>query len=159
MAEANFNETVSALFKGMDAFISTKTVVGDVVKIDEDTYILPLVDVNFGMGAGAFGGAGKQRAGGGMGGKITPNAVLVIQNGKTRLVSVKNQDNVTRILDTIPEILDKFKKSPEERAAAKAADADMEKIGRKYIEKEMKEETKDGKDLKETKENDRKKKK
>ena len=38
MAEANFNETVSALFKGMDAFISTKTVVGDVVKIDEDTY-------------------------------------------------------------------------------------------------------------------------
>lgn len=138
MAESNFNETVNALFKGMDGFISTKTVVGDVVKIDEDTYILPLVDVSFGMGAGAFGGNGKQRAGGGMGGKITPNAVLVIQNGKTRLVSVKNQDNVTRILDAVPEILDRFKKSPEEKAAAKAAEAEMDKKGRKYIEKEMK---------------------
>ena len=138
MAETNFNETVNALFKGMDGFISTKTVVGDVVKIDEDTYILPLVDVSFGMGAGAFGGNGKQRAGGGMGGKITPNAVLVIQNGKTRLVSVKNQDNVTRILDAVPEILDRFKKSPEEKAAAKAAEAEMDKKGRKYIEKEMK---------------------
>ena len=138
MAETNFNETVSALFKGMDAFISTKTVVGDVVKIDDDTYILPLVDVNFGMGAGAFGGSGKQRAGGGMGGKITPNAVLVIQNGKTRLVSVKNQDNVTKVLDAVPEILDRFKKSPQEKAAAKAAEADMERKGRKYIEKEMK---------------------
>ena len=138
MAETNFNETVSALFKGMDAFISTKTVVGDVVKIDEDTFILPLVDVNFGMGAGAFGGSGKQRAGGGMGGKITPNAVLVIQNGKTRLVSVKNQDNVTKVLDAVPEILDRFKKSPQERAAAKAEEAEMEKKGRKYIEKEMK---------------------
>ncbi|MBP5331152.1 MAG: GerW family sporulation protein, partial [Lachnospiraceae bacterium] len=88
--------------------------------------------------AGAFGGNGKQRVGGGMGGKITPNAVLVIQNGKTRLVSVKNQDNVTRILDAVPEILDRFKKSPEEKAAAKAAEAEMDKKGRKYIEKEMK---------------------
>ena len=138
MAETNFNETVSALFKGMDAFISTKTVMGDVIKIDEDTFILPLVDVSFGVGAGAFGGSGKQRAGGGMGGKVTPNAVLVISNGKTRLVSVKNQDRVTQILDTIPEIIDKFKKSPSERAADKAALADMEKKGKKYIEKEMK---------------------
>ncbi len=146
MAETNFNETVSALFKGMDAFISTKTVVGDVVKVDEDTYILPLVDVSFGVGAGAFGGNGKQRAGGAMGGKITPDAVLVIQNGKTRLVSVKNQDNVSRVLDIVPEILDKFRKSPSERAADKAQDADMEKKGRKFIDKEMKkEDKKDGK--------------
>ena len=139
MAETNFNETVSALFKGMDAFISTKTVVGDVIKIDEDTFILPLVDVSFGVGAGAFGGQGKQRAGGGMGGKVTPNAVLVIQNGKTRLVSVKNQDSVSRVLDAVPDIIDRFKKSPEEKAADRAAEADMVKKGKKYIEKEMKE--------------------
>ena len=138
MADTNFNETVSALFKGMDAFISTKTVVGDVVKVDEDTYILPLVDVSFGVGAGAFGSSAKQRAGGGMGGKITPDAVLVIQNGKTRIVSVKNQDNVSRVLDAVPEILDRFRKSPEERAAAKSQEAEMDKKGRKFIEKEMK---------------------
>lgn len=64
----NFDTTVSSLFKGMDSFISTKTVVGDAVTIG-DTIILPLVDVSFGVGAGAFSGDKKQNAGGGMGSK------------------------------------------------------------------------------------------
>ena len=34
MAENNFNQTVESLFKGMDSFITTKTVVGDAVKFD-----------------------------------------------------------------------------------------------------------------------------
>ena len=47
------NNTVESLFKGMDSFITTKTVVGDAVHIG-DTIILPLVDVSFGVAAGAF---------------------------------------------------------------------------------------------------------
>ncbi|MDF2868454.1 MAG: hypothetical protein K0R05_29 [Anaerocolumna sp.] len=111
MADSNFNNTVESLFKGMDSFITTKTVVGDAVKFDDGTIILPLVDVSFGVGAGAFSkDSGKSNAGGGMGGKITPSAVLVIQNGSTRLVNVKNQDSVTKILDLVPDVLNKFKK-------------------------------------------------
>lgn len=49
MAENNFDSTVASLFKGMDAFISAKTVVGDAVTV-KDTIILPLVDVSFGVG-------------------------------------------------------------------------------------------------------------
>ena len=92
----NFDTTVESLFKGMDSFISTKTVVGDAVTIG-DTIILPLVDVSFGVGAGAFSGEKKQNAGGGMGAKITPSAILVISGGVTKLVNVKNQDTVTKI--------------------------------------------------------------
>lgn len=111
MADNNFNNTVESLFKGMDSFITTKTVVGDAVKFDDGTIILPLVDVSFGVGAGAFSkDSGKSNAGGGMGGKITPSAVLVIQNGSTKLVNVKNQDSVTKILDLVPDVLNKFKK-------------------------------------------------
>ena len=51
----NFQSTVESLFKGMDSFISTKTVVGDAITVG-DTIILPLVDVTFGVGAGAFSG-------------------------------------------------------------------------------------------------------
>ena len=91
MAENNFDSTVASLFKGMDAFISAKTVVGDAVTV-KDTIILPLVDVSFGVGAGAFAGDKKNNAGGGMTGKVTPSAVLVIQNGATKLVNIKNQD-------------------------------------------------------------------
>lgn len=108
MAEnSKFNETVESLFKGMDAFIAAKTVVGDAVKVN-DTIILPLVDVSFGVGAGAFAGDKKNNAGGGMSGKISPSAVLVIQDGATKLVNIKNQDTVTKILDMVPDIVNKF---------------------------------------------------
>ena len=48
----DFNGTVQSLFSGMSGVLSTKTVVGDAVTIG-DTIILPLVDVSFGMAAGA----------------------------------------------------------------------------------------------------------
>ncbi len=107
MSDNSFSTTVASLFKGMDSFITTKTVVGDAVHIGE-TIILPLVDVAFGVAAGAFTGENKNNGGGGMGGKITPSAVLVIQNGTTKLVNVKNQDGITKILDMVPDFVNKF---------------------------------------------------
>lgn len=107
MEENTFNSTVESLFKGMDSFITTKTVVGDAIHIG-DTIILPLVDVSFGVGAGAFAQEKKNNGAGGMGGKITPSAVLVIQNGTTRLVNIKNQDGMTKLLDMVPDIVNKF---------------------------------------------------
>ena len=95
--ENNFKETVSSLFKGMDGFVSAKTVVGDAIHVG-DTIILPLVDVSFGVGAGAF--AGEK--------KMTPCAVLVIQNGTTKLVNVKNQDGLTKVLDMVPDFVNRF---------------------------------------------------
>ena len=103
----DFNETVASLFKGMDSFLSAKTVVGEAVHVN-DTIILPLVDVSFGVGAGAFAGDKKNNAGGGMGGKMSPSAVLVIQNGATKLVNIKNQDTVTKILDMVPDLVDRI---------------------------------------------------
>lgn len=103
----DFNETVASLFKGMDSFLSAKTVVGEAVHVN-DTIILPLVDVSFGVGAGAFAGDKKNNAGGGMGGKMSPSAVLVIQNGATKLVNIKNQDTVTKILDMVPDVIDRI---------------------------------------------------
>ena len=103
----DFNETVASLFKGMDSFLSAKTVVGEAVHVN-DTIILPLVDVSFGVGAGAFAGDKKNNAGGGMGGKMSPSAVLVIQNGATKLVNIKNQDTVTEILDMVPDVVDRI---------------------------------------------------
>lgn len=103
----NFQSTVEALFKGMDSFITTKTVVGDAIHIG-DNIILPLVDVSFGVGAGAFSENAKNNGGGGMGGKISPSAILVINKNGTKLVNVKNQDAVTKILDMAPDIINRF---------------------------------------------------
>lgn len=111
MSNNNFSDTVEALFKGMDSFISTKTVVGEAIKVDKDTTVLPLIDVTFGVGAGAFsnGERKKNNGGGGMGGKIAPNAVLVVRNGEAKIIHIKNQDPVTKIFELGSELINKAK--------------------------------------------------
>ncbi|CUH93216.1 GerW family sporulation protein [Herbinix luporum] len=108
MSDNNFNATVESLFRGMDNFLTTKTVVGDAVKFDDGTIILPLVEVSFGVGAGAFAGDNKNNAGGGLGGKITPSSVLVIQNGTSKVVNVKEKDSISKLLDMVPDMINKF---------------------------------------------------
>ncbi len=115
MADNNFNSTVESLFRGMDTFLTTKTVVGDAVKFDDGTIVLPLVEVSFGVAAGAFAGDSKNNAGGGMGGKISPSSVLVIQNGSSKLVNIKDQDSVTKILDMVPDLINKFTKGSKKK--------------------------------------------
>ena len=133
----SFEKTVESLFKGMDSFITTKTVVGDAIHIG-DTIILPLVDVSFGVGAGAFSGEKKNNGGGGMGGKISPSSILVMQNGTTKLVNVKNQDAVTKVLDMVPDIINKFTAGKQETPVADAMEAELKKqeaaeIGRAHV--------------------------
>lgn len=112
--ENNFKATVEALFQGMDGVVTSKTVVGDAIQVG-DTTILPLVDVSFGIGAGSFLADKKNKGMGGMGGKVTPSAVLVIKNGTTKLVNIKNQDTITKILDMVPEMVDKFTTRKEDK--------------------------------------------
>ena len=154
MADNGFNSTVQSLFKGLEGFLTTKTVVGDAVKFDDGTIILPLVDVTFGAGAGAFSGNSsekgkngtKNNAGGGMGGKIQPSAILVIKDGQTKLVNVKNQAGMTKILDMIPEFIDKYAPSKKGKAKKNKADKavsgeekqaqDVEDVVMDYVEEE-----------------------
>ena len=74
------------------------------------------------MATGAFSGkkSSDGNGAGGMSTKISPAAVLIIQNGATRLINVKNQDAVTRVMDLVPDVINRFtansKISPEERS-------------------------------------------
>lgn len=115
MSDNNFSNTINALFKGMETFISSKTVVGEAIKVDADTTVLPLIDVSFGVGAGAFAKESKKSnsGGGGLGGKISPNAVLVIRDGEARIINIKNQDLITKAFEVVPELINKAKKKHE----------------------------------------------
>ena len=131
MAENNFGNVVESLLKGMDSFLTTKTVVGEATKVG-DVIILPLVDVSFGVGAGASANDKKNGGGGGMSGKMSPSAVLVISpDGSTKLVNVKNQDTVTKILDMVPDLVNKF--APKKKAQAVS---DEEAVEKAFPEKE-----------------------
>lgn len=138
----DFSSTVQSLFKGMDGFLTTKTVVGDAVKFDDGTIILPLIDISFGVAAGAFSEPGKKENGaGGMGGKVQPSAILVIKDGQSKLVNVKNQDGITKILDMVPELIDKYGKKKKNQDTDNEEyeydDYDEEYDGEEYDEEEQ----------------------
>ena len=107
----DFNPGLEALFNKLETFISTKTVVGEPFT-SGDIILIPLVDVSFGVGAGAYEGSGeKDSKGGGAGGagaKITPAAVLVIIDGVVQLVNVKNQEGINKLIDLAPNVLSKL---------------------------------------------------
>lgn len=107
--QKGFQGAVEALFQGMDHLIATKTVVGEALRVD-DAIILPLMDVTCAMAAGTFAENAKNKGTGGMSAKLSPSAVLVIQNGCTRLVNIKNQNTVNKMLDMVPDLVNRFTK-------------------------------------------------
>ena len=111
MADNNFASSVEAMMKSMDGYLHTKNVVGDPIKIG-DNIILPLSEVSFGIGAGAYDGNVKSNGGGGgMGGKMSTSALLVIgKDGSTKLVNVKSSDAVSKIMEMVPDLINRFTK-------------------------------------------------
>ena len=109
--ENNYKDVISSLIGGMEGVLSTKTVVGEPTVIG-DTTIIPLVDVSFGVaaGAGANNTKNSNNGVGGMGGKMSPSAILVIHDGNTRLINAKDTDVLTKVLDMLPEVVNKITK-------------------------------------------------
>ena len=101
-----FDSSVNVLFDKVEELVSTKTVVGEAIVMGDLT-LLPLIEVSVGVGAGAS-ETGKESAGGGMGAKITPSAVLVIHKGNVQTINIKNQDAVSKLIDMAPGIADKL---------------------------------------------------
>lgn len=119
MAELNVNsDSLQKLINGLDGFASTKMVVGEPIVVN-DTTLIPLNDVQLGVAVGS----GKQSQAGGMGAKVSPSAVLMIQNGAVKLINIKNQDTITKLLDMVPDLVDKItglKVKPDPEAEKKA---------------------------------------
>ncbi len=60
------------------------------------------------MGTGVLAGDARGRHSGGLGAKMIPSSMLIIQNGKARLVNIKKQDTLTKIMDLVPDVMDRI---------------------------------------------------
>ncbi|MBO4410781.1 MAG: GerW family sporulation protein [Lachnospiraceae bacterium] len=107
MAESGFQASIQELLSGLDGFVSSKSVTGEPIYVN-DTVIIPFTEINLGIGAGAYGKKGSGTAGA-VGAKMTPSAVLIIQNGTSKLISIKDQDTALRVLDMVPSVIDRLK--------------------------------------------------
>lgn len=128
----NLNSSLDILFGKMNDYISTKTVVGEPMKI-EGTTLLPLIDVCFGVGAGSNDKEAEKethsnKGAGGLGAKITPSAVIAIHDGNVQLINIKNQDSINKIIDMVPGVISKVdsfikSKTKDGQQAKEAADS------------------------------------
>ena len=99
--------TIDALFKGLEGIASSKTVIGEPICLD-DVKLIPLIEVTAGLASGALARNARQNGAGAMSAKVTPIALLILQNGRLKLVNVKNQDIWNRLLDMILDAVDKI---------------------------------------------------
>lgn len=108
--DSSVSNNLKEMFNSMADFIAKNTVVGKPITVD-NVLIIPLVDICFGVGVGA---TQKEqltdKAGGGMGAQITPNSLLVIKNGNSQIINIKNQESIGKLIDMIPSVIDKFTK-------------------------------------------------
>ncbi|MDO5695326.1 MAG: spore germination protein GerW family protein [Eubacteriales bacterium] len=114
------NELLQELFDGVETFVDSKTVVGD-AQFFGDTVIVPLVEVSFAMGAGAFDSSVRKKnsSRAGLGGKIKPSAVLVIKDGAARIVNVGKTSAIEKAIDLAPELMNRFTKGKDATKAEK----------------------------------------
>ena len=108
--KTKFGSSMEQMFEGMDKAIGTKTVMGEAVDLGGGRFVIPLADVSFGMGAGA--GVNEKynsnRGGGGVSAKMTPHAVLLIENGTARIINVQEENKAVHFLESVPDLISRF---------------------------------------------------
>lgn len=109
----NFSENVSVLFERLENLLKSKTVVGEAIQIGETT-LIPVITLSFGLGTGGGDGTDPKGStgmggGGGIGAKASPTAVIVIKGDRVEILPIKNQGGLEKLIDMVPEIVNKVK--------------------------------------------------
>ncbi|MBC2580497.1 spore germination protein GerW family protein [Clostridium sp. DJ247] len=107
-------ENIDALFSKLEKFLRSDTVVGHPISVGETT-LVPIVTITFGCGTGTGSGSGGDNngidgsgSGLGAGARVTPNAILVIRNNEVTMLPVKGKNNLSNLVEMVPEILSKL---------------------------------------------------
>ena len=112
----NLGDLIKETMNSLKGMVDVSTVVGDAVKTDDGTLVLPVTQISCGFGAGGSDIPSKKEGekvfGGGCGGgvKVSPVCFLVVKDGNVRMLSVPAPANSTteRIVEMLPDTLDKI---------------------------------------------------
>ncbi|SHJ10770.1 Uncharacterized spore protein YtfJ [Geosporobacter subterraneus DSM 17957] len=114
----NLNENVNTLFESLEKFLTSKTVVGEPIHIGEVT-LVPIINLAFGVGTGGGDGIDDKGskglgAGGGVGAKASPTAIIVIKGDSVEMLPIKSSNGLEKLIDMVPEIVSKVKSKKDE---------------------------------------------
>jgi len=116
----NLEKLLKATVQEIEKMLSSKTVVGEPIVVENNT-IIPLINIGFGFAAG--GGAGKESGSGkaegqgggtGGGGGAKPVAILIINKDGVRLEPIKSgaSSMVEKVVETIGKVASKNREEP-----------------------------------------------
>lgn len=130
--ENNKNTHLSGLMQStmekVREMVDTNTIVGQPITTPDGVTLIPVSKVSFGIGSGGgdYGKAVKDGFGGGSaaGVRIDPVAFLVVKDGATRVlpVAVPPVSSVERIVDMVPDVLDRVEKFIDKKKNSDEAD-------------------------------------
>jgi sporulation protein YtfJ len=133
LAEHPIQGLMTTAMESIKDMVDVNTIVGDAVQAPDGTVIIPISRVAFGFAAGggeysaggsadkkdeddSEGGGGSSSktngkypfaGGSGAGVSITPVAFMVVGQGQIKLMPVNVNSSIERILDLVPELIDK----------------------------------------------------
>lgn len=94
--------------------VDVNTIIGDPIKIDEKTTVIPISKVSFGFASGGSDLPAKQPkdlfgGGSGAGVSIQPLAFLIISDGNAKLLQVSvNASTPNALVNLIPDVVEKI---------------------------------------------------
>lgn len=105
-------ENLDLIFDNLEKFLKTETIIGEPIVVGGVT-LVPIISVTFGGGTGCgtdhnskeMNGIGS---GGGMGARISPDAILVIKKDEVTMLKVKEESNLDSLLNMLPDIVSKI---------------------------------------------------
>ncbi|MCI9330982.1 MAG: sporulation protein YtfJ [Oscillibacter sp.] len=120
------SELMRSTIEKVRELADTNTIVGQPIHTPDGVTLIPISRISFGVGSGG-GDYGKSMkgenfgGGGGAGVKIDPVAFLTIKDGVTRVlpVAVPPVSTVERIVDMVPDLVDKAEKFLDKKKAEK----------------------------------------
>ncbi len=102
---------LETMYNKLDKFLKTETVIGEPIDLG-NIKLIPIVTASFGMGGG-IGEENKEDnksegGGGGLGCRISPDAILVIKGDKVELVNLDGKGSLDKLFEMLPELIGKI---------------------------------------------------
>ncbi|MDP4093157.1 MAG: GerW family sporulation protein [Bacillota bacterium] len=142
MAEHPIQGLMTTAMESIKEMVDVNTIVGDAVQSPDGTVIIPISRVAFGFaaGGGEYSSASKKgegedegedeenrvqtgkypfAGGSGAGVSINPVAFMVVGNGEIKLLPVNVNSSVDKILDMIPDLIDKANETIRKKVCVK----------------------------------------
>ena len=122
------NDLMDTTMDKIRDMVDSNTIIGEPIQTPDGVTVIPVSRVSFGFGAGGgdYGKTDTARFGGGAGAgiKITPVAFLVIRGENVRMLPVAEpaSTSVDRLIELLPDLLEKGEAYFAEKKAAKEAE-------------------------------------